>query len=351
MDLHISADGEIPIDALIEKHKSDLATQKKYGVTFKSVWVNKEKGIVFCLMEGPDKKACVSVHQQAHGDTGCHIIEVDPGAFNDFLADSIADEHDLAFTEKGILDTAYRTILGFEIIDPGGSRKTVLRLAEEYILKCRGRVLLDPGYAIRAVFVYPSAAFSCARQIWEAIDAEATEFRMNIVAGKPVEQGHDDFYGYATQLSHRMIQIGKKGSILTTQLTMELYGKEGGAQNKSPGKLVVLSPGEEQFLYRLAGVMQDNFRDPGFDTNMLAACMLQSRSQVFKKTKGITGMSPNTLIREMRLMEAFHNLGRRTDQIAQIAFDSGFNSPSYFSKMFARRFGMLPSDYQKASTE
>jgi AraC-like DNA-binding protein len=62
----------------------------------------------------------------------------------------------------------------------------------------------------------------------------------------------------------------------------------------------------------------------------------------------LTGKSPNTFLKEYRLNEALHLLDKNANNISAIAFDTGFSSPSYFSKCFQKKYGCLPSDYLPA---
>ncbi|MDP9041826.1 MAG: AraC family transcriptional regulator [Bacteroidota bacterium] len=38
-------------------------------------------------------------------------------------------------------------------------------------------------------------------------------------------------------------------------------------------------------------------------------------------------------------------LGKNAGNISEIAFETGFSSPSYFTKCFKRKFGLLPAAY------
>jgi AraC-like DNA-binding protein len=59
----------------------------------------------------------------------------------------------------------------------------------------------------------------------------------------------------------------------------------------------------------------------------------------------ITGKTPNTFLKEYRLNEDLILLHKNTRNISEIAFETGFSSPSYFSKCFQKRYGHLPSGY------
>jgi AraC-like DNA-binding protein len=45
------------------------------------------------------------------------------------------------------------------------------------------------------------------------------------------------------------------------------------------------------------------------------------------------------------LKEALKLLGKKAGNVSEIAFQAGFTSPSYFSKCFKKKFGLLPVVY------
>jgi transcriptional regulator GlxA family with amidase domain len=58
--------------------------------------------------------------------------------------------------------------------------------------------------------------------------------------------------------------------------------------------------------------------------------------------KALTGYSPVEVIRIMRLKEAEKRLKSTDKTVAEIAYEVGFSSPSYFSKCYRELFGILP---------
>jgi AraC-like DNA-binding protein len=73
--------------------------------------------------------------------------------------------------------------------------------------------------------------------------------------------------------------------------------------------------------------------------------MAMSKSQLYRKTISLTGLSPNLLLKEFRLEKAKELMKKQHYNIAQITFDSGFTSASYFTKCFKRKYGLLPMAY------
>ena len=70
----------VKAEAVAEAHEADLKVQDKYGVNYKSYWVDEENGKVFCLVDAPDRDTASKVHQEAHGLTAHTLYEVKQGA-------------------------------------------------------------------------------------------------------------------------------------------------------------------------------------------------------------------------------------------------------------------------------
>jgi AraC-like DNA-binding protein len=70
-----------------------------------------------------------------------------------------------------------------------------------------------------------------------------------------------------------------------------------------------------------------------------------SRTQLLRKLKALTGVSPNDLIKEIRLKRAAEMIIQRIDTITQIGYAVGFNDQSYFSKCFKKQFGVSPTEF------
>jgi len=59
----------------------------------------------------------------------------------------------------------------------------------------------------------------------------------------------------------------------------------------------------------------------------------------------ITGKGPAEFIRTIRLKRGRQLLEKSQLQIAEIAYEVGFNSPKRFTKNFRDEFGISPSEY------
>ncbi|MDQ3954201.1 MAG: DUF4242 domain-containing protein [Actinomycetota bacterium] len=79
MDVH-NMEGGVAAGDVAKAHQADVETQEKYGVNYKSYWVDEKQGKIFCLVEAPDADAANTVHREAHGLVADEIYEVSEGS-------------------------------------------------------------------------------------------------------------------------------------------------------------------------------------------------------------------------------------------------------------------------------
>jgi AraC-like DNA-binding protein len=111
-----------------------------------------------------------------------------------------------------------------------------------------------------------------------------------------------------------------------------------------------LIPADELFLNLLMEYTEDNWREPNLRVDDFGKHLGYSKSQLYRKMISLTGKSPNALIKEYRLDQALTLFNKQKGNISEIAFETGFNSPAYFSKCFLEKYGILPSDYTRKSS-
>ncbi len=136
---------------------------------------------------------------------------------------------------------------------------------------------------------------------------------------------------------------------------------------ESPTDAAVLGPlVEREILYRLAtapfGAMLRSLVRPGshgaaiaraiahlrrnfrgtLEVPALARSVGMSASSFHKHFKAITASSPLRFQKDLRLLEARRLLRAGTASVARAAFDVGYESPTQFSREYARKFGAPP---------
>jgi AraC-like DNA-binding protein len=104
---------------------------------------------------------------------------------------------------------------------------------------------------------------------------------------------------------------------------------------------------DDQFLQKIHELVIAKLNDADFGYDQIAQQMLLSRSQLFRKVKALTGQSVSNHIRRIRLHKGKELLENSRLTVSEIAYETGFTNPSYFSSSFSKEFGVSPSGIRK----
>ena len=175
-----------------------------------------------------------------------------------------------------------------------------------------------------------------------SIDASSKRLAIAIAGGQVAEKQIAS--ASAADEARNLCEIVKAPMVIT-QGVKEAYESENKNARIDKSLVRVISYGELNFLKKLLAYLQTNWDRPDFAIGEIGPRIGLSRSQVYRKLKSISGKAPNEFLREYRLHMALKLLRERKGSISRIAQESGFKSPSYFTKCFTEKFGLLPSKY------
>jgi len=102
---------------------------------------------------------------------------------------------------------------------------------------------------------------------------------------------------------------------------------------------------DEDFIRKVLTFIEENMTDSDLNVDQLANCVSFSKVQTYRKVKAISGLSIVEFIRTVRLRKASQLILEDRLNFSEIAFTTGFSTPSYFSKCFHDHFGMTPSEF------
>lgn len=111
-----------------------------------------------------------------------------------------------------------------------------------------------------------------------------------------------------------------------------------------PGK-VTGNEIDKAFLQRAITYIIENVQDPQLGVDSIAALFNLSRMQVYRKIKALSGKSVVEFIRMVRVKQALALMETHKFTLSEIAYQTGFNSSSYFSRVFKEEYGKTPSEY------
>ncbi len=118
------------------------------------------------------------------------------------------------------------------------------------------------------------------------------------------------------------------------------------SENDTQESTKIPSP-ESQFMNKLKAVVELHLDDVEFNVEKFCKKIGMSHSQLHRKTTALTGLSPNKFIRYIRMNKAKVLLKSPEKNISAVAFETGFNDPSYFGRVFKKEFGMTPLEWSE----
>lgn len=104
---------------------------------------------------------------------------------------------------------------------------------------------------------------------------------------------------------------------------------------------------DERFLLKLREHILHNLQVEDYSVEDLAQEVAFSRSHLYRKLQGLTGLSISQFIRKVRLEKAHELLAAEVATVSEIAYQVGFGSSTYFSKCFHEEYGFPPGELKK----
>lgn len=103
---------------------------------------------------------------------------------------------------------------------------------------------------------------------------------------------------------------------------------------------------DDLFLRKFVARIEEVYSDSEFNIEKLSDTLGLSRGHLHRKIKELTGTTPVDFLRNYRLGKAAQLLKQKQYSVSEIAYQTGFSSPAYFSKCFKVVYNMTPTEYQ-----
>ncbi|WP_228852636.1 nickel-binding protein [Aegicerativicinus sediminis] len=356
MDLHIGQ-GLTSEDVALA-HQLDLKYQDKFQCRCLTYWVDENKGSAYCLIEAPSKESVIALHNHAHSQLPDEIIEVDKRVVKIFLGrlhDPIIADYMVDSKIKVFHDPAHRVILKMAIIDSVQLSKSFGKAETDSLLnEIRGAfteiVTFNSGcpaewqkWNYLGSFLTTTSAIQSAKTLFRKFDSLKDLLQMKFVihAGNPVDN-HPNFFGKTLDALPLMGQLVDPGYIALSHTA-----NTGMSEELETNNIIILSDQEEHFIVQLSNAIHNDGKPFNTDLKGLMETTGMSQSSFYRKMVSIFHKSPNIVIQDFLLNQSKLSLLKREGTVTEIAFKHGFNSPSYFSKCFTKKFGISPSEFLK----
>ena len=357
MDRHDVSEA-VTAEIVAQIHQEDLKIQHNYGCRGLTYWFDNARKTAFCLVEAPDKNAITEMHTQAHGEIPHQIIEVDATIVESFLG-RIEDPGKAQNTKLNIInDPAFRIIMvvsieyhSFADSDPFSSISKVQHAFKQIIAIVKsfdGNIVQQNEDAFLISFQKVTKAVLCALKIQEIYKSFSTQYQINYTelsiglhAGIPVTDKKSIFEDTVT-LAQRMCFISTAEVVISTEVK-QLFESENLGKVINPNHIHILSPQEEEFITNYMTFIEKEWKNTELKVEDFEKNIGTSKSKLYREMIRLTGKSPNVFLLYYRLRKSVQLLQKQKGNISEVAFDSGFNSPSYYAKCFRKKYGIMPS--------
>lgn len=104
---------------------------------------------------------------------------------------------------------------------------------------------------------------------------------------------------------------------------------------------------DEKLIKRMLQYIEERLSDPELNVDEICKEIGTSRANLYRKVKGITGLSIVEVIKEMRLKRAGLLLKDQRFNVNEVSYMVGFSDSNHFRKCFRSEFGFSPTEYRK----
>lgn len=360
MDLHVGQG--LTAGDVAMAHQADLKMQDKFNCKCLTYWVDEHRGNAYCLIDAPDKETVNKLHRNSHKQLPEEIIEVDRRVIKAFLGrihDPEVVDYMIDQKIKVFNDPAFRVLLMLKIKDRrrlihelGKETADQLlsrfeKVSENQILKNQGMPAENGEGVIVATFTSAIQAVISALDIQNFLrsDLQNLGLKIGVHSGQPVEKNLGLFES-TLRFINFICCLENYNGITVSHTVKDLMESANNSSLLNSPEVNCILKSDEEFLKNLIEVIYNHWQDPNFEMGAYVNAMSVSKSRLYRRCKEITGISFNRVLRNFRLYRALEKLTSSPLNVAETAFETGFNSPSYFTKCFHSKFGLKPHQYQ-----
>lgn len=141
------------------------------------------------------------------------------------------------------------------------------------------------------------------------------------------------------KLMLRIAQLLHKKELLEKSVRIETIARpemKGDTDKRTP---------DEKLLERITSCIEEHLNKEEFNVSALADLVGIDSKQLYRKIKQLTGMTPVSYVRKLRMKKAAVLLEQKKFTVSEVMFLVGYTNASHFSKNFSEEFGVTPKQF------
>lgn len=158
-----------------------------------------------------------------------------------------------------------------------------------------------------------------------------------------LEIGADDYI--TKPFNNSILRARIKNMLQSRKKMWDVFEKSKNISETTPDNNYISR--NEPFIEKMTDIVVKNMANPEFDLEAFASQLKMSSGQLTRKSKAIMNMTPYNFIINIRMTKAAEMMKSSDKNITEIAFETGYQELSNFSRAFTKFFGKSPSQYLK----
>lgn len=318
--------------ALVEQHNGNIGVESSVG-----------QGSTFHFSI-PFKQKDISVTEQYP------VLQVNNVNLDDMFLADMEDDIEIA-EEKSVESDKQRILIVEDNFDVRGYVKSILQADFDIIEAANGKEGLlkalksVPDLIISDVMMEGMNGFELCKAVKENINTShipvmlLTAYALDEQRVTGFQSGADAYI--PKPFNEELLKIRVRKLIENREKLKEYFKK-----NLTFGeKKESLTEIDKTLISKFRLIVEENLIDSELSVDIIGQELGMSRVQLYRKIKSLTNYAPNELVRNIRLKKAEHLIISSNKNISEIAYETGFSSPSYFSKCFKEYFNESPTDF------
>lgn len=363
MDRH-DVSPTVTAEYVAQLHHEDLKIQHLFNCRGLTYWFDEKRKTAFCLVEAPNAEAIRDMHAKAHGQVPNQIIEVEAVIVESFLG-RIEDPERSSDAELNIInDSAFRTIMMIKVrreslMDDRSQNigslsdtlsediSRIMKASEAGIVKQTAHEFLISFKSVTRAINSAIEVYALFKSLRENLNNNAFSLRIGLSASAPFTN-KESMFEDAIKLAERLCEVERDKIVISTEVK-ELYNSDNAISiDRKEDVIFSFDPTDEKFFTQLMDYIEMSYSNADLTIQDFTSSLGLSKSKLYRKIVSLTGKSLNAFLKDYRLNEAINLLHKNLYSISEIAYETGFTSPSYFSKCFRKRYGKMPSTLRHA---
>ncbi|MDE6264887.1 MAG: substrate-binding domain-containing protein [Paramuribaculum sp.] len=108
---------------------------------------------------------------------------------------------------------------------------------------------------------------------------------------------------------------------------------------------------DSEFYNRFLKIFTEEMGNSELGIDEIASRMGLERTQFYRKIKALTNFSPVELLRNLRLKQGRHLVKTTEKSVSEIAYETGFSTPAYFTRCYRETFRETPTETRTKLTQ